>query len=232
MPEDAIGSAAATAPATEPETAQTWFGACPHDCPDTCSMIHTTEGGTPTSARGNPDRPMTRSALCEDQGFRPPPLQPRPGPLPDAPQRSEGQRQVRAITRDEGLGEIHRRFTEVVETHGAEGILPYNDLGSEGVVQGLTVGDAFFNRLGATVAEKTFCGSGSCTAWLLTVGPTNGTDPMSFAQSRYIVIWGCNAISTNIHHWHVVKEAQRNGAKVVVIDPYRARTAKEADWHL
>jgi anaerobic selenocysteine-containing dehydrogenase len=55
---------------------------------------------------------------------------------------------------------------------------------------------------------------------------------MSFAQSKYIIIWGCNSISTNIHHWHVVKEAQRNGAKVVVIDPYRSRTAKEADWHL
>ena len=70
------------------------------------------------------------------------------------------------ITRDEALSEIHRRFTEVVETYGAEAILPYNDLGNEGVVQGLTVGDAFFNKLGATVAEKTFCGSGSCTAWL------------------------------------------------------------------
>ena len=67
MLEDAIGSAAATAPATEPETAQTRFGACPHDSPDTCSMIHTTEGGTLTSARGNPDHPMTRGALCEGQ---------------------------------------------------------------------------------------------------------------------------------------------------------------------
>lgn len=211
----------------------TVHGACPHDCPDTCSMVYTTEAGRLTSVRGNPDHPMTRGALCgklrdfDRHHYNPDrilhPMR-RTGP--------KGSGQFERISWDTALREIHERFTAVADTHGAEAILPYNYLGNEGLVQGLTVGDAFFNRLGATVAEKTFCGSGSCTAWLLTVGPTNGTDPMSFAHSRLIVLWGCNSISTNIHHWHVVKEAQRNGARVVVIDPYRSRTAKEADWHL
>lgn len=211
----------------------TLHGACPHDCPDTCSMVYTTEAGRLTSVRGNPDHPMTRGALCgklrdfDRHHYNPDrilhPMR-RTGP--------KGSGQFERISWDAALREIHERFTAVADTHGAEAILPYNYLGNEGIVQGLTVGDAFFNRLGATVAEKTFCGSGSCTAWLLTVGPTNGTDPMSFAHSRLIVLWGCNSISTNIHHWHVVKEAQRNGARVVVIDPYRSRTAKEADWHL
>jgi anaerobic selenocysteine-containing dehydrogenase len=99
-------------------------------------------------------------------------------------------------------------------------------------VQGLTAGDAFFNKLGSTVNEKTFCASGSSTAWLLTVGPTGGVDPESFVHSRYIVIWACNSISTNLHHWPFVLEAQKKGAKVVVIDSYRSRTAKAADWHI
>ena len=120
------------------------------------------------------------------------------------------------ITWTEALDTIHERFSGIIAEHGAEAILPYNYLGNEGVIQGLTVGDAFFNKLGASVAEKTFCGSGSSTAWLLTVGPTNGTDPLSFSESKLIVIWGCNSISTNIHHWHIVKEAQRGGAKVIV----------------
>jgi anaerobic selenocysteine-containing dehydrogenase len=51
-------------------------------------------------------------------------------------------------------------------------------------------------------------------------------------HSRYIVIWACNMISTNLHLWPFVLEAQRRGAKVVVIDPLRHRTAKAADWHL
>ncbi|GJE25331.1 molybdopterin-containing oxidoreductase family protein [Methylobacterium organophilum] len=211
----------------------TKLGACPHDCPDTCSMIYTVEDGRLTGVRGNPDHPMTRGALCtkvhdfERHHYNPDrvlyPMR-RTGP--------KGSGQFTRISWAEALDTIHDRFQEVIATHGREAILPYNYLGNEGVVQGLTVGDAFFNRLGASVAEKTFCGSGSCTAWLLTVGPTNGLDPMSFTQSKYIIIWGCNSISTNIHHWHVVKEAQRHGAKVVVIDPYRSRTAKEADWHL
>ena len=96
--------------------------------------------------------------------------------------------------------------------------MPYSYLGNEGLVQGLTAGDAFFNCLGSTVNEKTFCASGSSTAWLLTVGPTGGVDPESFVHSRYIVIWACNSISTNLHHWPFILEAQKRGAKVVVID--------------
>lgn len=211
----------------------TKLGACPHDCPDTCAMIYTVTDGTLTEVRGNPDHPMTRGALCakvkdfDRHHYNPDrilyPMR-RVGP--------KGSGQFARISWDEALDEIHSRFADIIKTHGAEAILPYNYLGNEGVIQGLTVGDAFFNKLGATVAEKTFCGSGSSTAWLLTVGPTNGTDPMSFSESKLIVIWGCNSISTNIHHWHIVKEAQRNGAKVVVIDPYKSRTAKEADWHI
>ena len=62
--------------------------------------------------------------------------------------------------------------------------MPYSYLGNEGLVQGLTAGDAFFNCLGSTVNEKTFCASGSSTAWLLTVGPTGGVDPESFVHSQ------------------------------------------------
>jgi anaerobic selenocysteine-containing dehydrogenase len=64
------------------------------------------------------------------------------------------------------------------------------------------------------------------------VGPTAGVDPESFIFSKYIIIWACNSVSTNLHHWHIVKEAQKKGAKVVVIDAYASKTAQEADWHI
>ncbi|MDP7641102.1 MAG: molybdopterin-dependent oxidoreductase [Alphaproteobacteria bacterium] len=101
-----------------------------------------------------------------------------------------------------------------------------------GVLNGLFAGDAFFNRLGSSITERTFCGSGAATGFYMTLGEASGMDPESFAQSKYIVIWACNSISTNLHHWPFIAEAQRNGAKVVVIDPLRSRTAKKADWHL
>ena len=110
--------------------------------------------------------------------------------------------------------------------------MPYSYLGNMGLVQGINSGDPFFNRLGSTVNEKTFCTSGSSTAWLLTHGPTGGVDPESFVHSKYIVIWACNSISTNLHHWPFVLEAQKRGAKIVVIDTFKSRTAKAGDWHI
>ena len=110
--------------------------------------------------------------------------------------------------------------------------MPVSYLGTEGILNGLNVGDPFFNQLGATISERTFCDSGACTAYAMTIGATAGVDPESLVHSRYIVIWACNMISTNLHLWPFVAEAQRRGAKVVVIDPVRHRTAQHADWHI
>ncbi len=215
------------------ETQKTAHGGCPHDCPDTCSMVFEVENDKLIGVKGNADHPMTRGGLCvklkdyEKRHYHPDrvlyPLR-RTGP--------KGSKQFERITWDEALDEITDRWKSIIAEYGPQAILPYSYLGHQGLVHGLNGGDAFFNRLGATVCERTFCGEGSCTAWLLTVGPTSGVDPESFIHSKYIVIWACNSVSTNLHHWHIVKDAQKKGAKVVVIDSYASRTAKEADWHL
>jgi anaerobic selenocysteine-containing dehydrogenase len=212
---------------------KTFFGGCPHDCPDTCAMIYEVEDGRLIEVRGNKEHPMTRGGLCvklkdyHDHHYNPDrvlyPLR-RTGP--------KGSRQFTRISWEEAIAEITSRWKAIIACYGSPAIMPYSYLGNEGLVQGLTAGDAFFNKLGSTVNEKTFCASGSSTAWLLTVGPTGGVDPESFVHSRYIVIWACNSISTNLHHWPFVLEAQKRGAKVVVIDSYRSRTAKQADWHI
>jgi anaerobic selenocysteine-containing dehydrogenase len=212
---------------------KTFFGGCPHDCPDTCAMIYEVEDGRLVEVRGNKEHHMTRGTLCvklkdyHDHHYNPDrvlyPLR-RVGP--------KGSRQFARISWDEAIAEITTRWKDIIAQHGSQAIMPYSYLGNEGLVQGLTAGDAFFNRLGSTVNEKTFCASGSSTAWLLTVGPTGGVDPESFVHSRYIVIWACNSISTNLHHWPFILEARKRGAKVVVIDSYRSRTAKAADWHI
>jgi len=82
------------------------------------------------------------------------------------------------------------------------------------------------------MSERTFCASGLVTGWLMTIGPTPGTDPESLLHSKYIVVWACNVISTNLHLWPIIAEAQRRVAQVVVIDPLRNRTAAKADWHI
>ena len=215
------------------EQVKTFHGGCPHDCPDTCSMTYKVKDGKLISVTGNPEHPMTRGGLCvklrdyEKRHYHPDRLlypMKRVGP--------KGSKQFERITWDEALDEIVSRWQGIIAEHGPRAILPASYLGNQGWVHGLNGGDAFFNRLGATVCERTYCGEGSCTAWLLTVGPTAGVDPESFIHSKYIIIWASNSVSTNLHHWHIVKDAQKKGAKVVVVDSFASKTAKEADWHI
>jgi anaerobic selenocysteine-containing dehydrogenase len=211
----------------------TVVGACPHDCPDTCSILTTVEDGKAIAVRGNPDHPFTRGRLCvkvnnyEERVYSDKrvlyPLK-RVGP--------KGSSQFQRISWDEAIETIATRWKSIIATDGAQAILPYSYLGTQGIINGLNVGDPLFNKLGATVSERTFCDSGSCTAYMMTIGPTPGVDPESFVHSKYILLWACNTLGTNSHHWPFIEQARKAGAKLVVIDPVRTRTARLADWHI
>ena len=69
------------------------------------------------------------------------------------------------------------RYQAIIAEYGAQAILPYSYLGTEGLLNGLNVGDAFFNRLGASISERTFCASGAITGYMMTVGPDAGHRP-------------------------------------------------------
>jgi anaerobic selenocysteine-containing dehydrogenase len=209
------------------------FGACPHDCPDTCSMVTTVKDGRATEVRGNPNHPFTKGGLCvkvnnyQDRVYSADrvlhPLR-RTG--------AKGAGEFERISWDQALDDIKGRWTAIIDENGPNAILPYSYLGTEGILNGLNSGDAFFNKMGASVSERTFCDSGAISAFFMTCGPTAAIDPESFVHSKYIILWAINTISTNLHHWPFIAEAQKKGAKVVVIDPMATRTAKQADWHI
>ncbi len=208
-------------------------GSCPQDCPDTCAFLYHVKDEKLVAVTGDPDHPMTRGGLCvklknfAEHHYHPDRLlhpMKRMGP--------KGSGQYERISWDEALATIKSKWTGIIDEYGSEAIMPHAYLGNQGTANGLTAGDAFFNRLGSTVAEKTYCESGSSTAWVMTVGPTGGLDVESLAYSDYIIVWGMNMVSTNLHGWPFVLEAKAKGAKIVVIDPYKSRTAKRADWHL
>src|SRR5437764_89517 len=204
--------------------------ACPHDCPDTCAMLVTVENGEVTKVRGDPDHPFTQGGLCvkvsdyERHAYHPDrrlyPMR-RVGP--------KGEGRFERIEWADAISEICDRFTTLSDEFGAEAIVPYSYLGNMGILNGLNVMDPFMHRLGASVTERTFCSSCRSSAYLMTLGPAF-IDPESLAHSRYIVIWGGNVVSSNLHLWPFIREAQRQGAKIVVIDPYRSKTAARADW--
>ncbi|GEL24374.1 molybdopterin oxidoreductase [Pseudonocardia sulfidoxydans NBRC 16205] len=218
----------------EPIGTRTVRAACPQDCPDTCAMVVTVDDeGRAVGLRGDRDHPYTAGGLCVkvnnylDRVYDPGrvlfPLR-RTGP--------KGSGRFERITWDDALDEIATRFRGIVDEHGGEAIMPVSYLGTQGILNGLNVGDPFFATLGATIAERTYCDSGSCTAYAMTIGDTAGVDPESLVHSKFILIWACNVMSTNLHLWPYIAEARRRGAKVVVVDPVRTRTAAAADQHI
>ena len=136
------------------------------------------------------------------------------------------------ISWDEALDEIAPRFTKIIAEHGPEAILPYSYGGTLGALNGASMDRRFFHRLGASQLERTICSDAGEVGLQSVIGAKLGTEPEQFAHSRYIIAWASNIHGNNVHLWPFIEEARRKGAKLVVIDPYRTRTAKCADWYL
>ncbi|MFZ0309019.1 MAG: molybdopterin-dependent oxidoreductase [Candidatus Sulfotelmatobacter sp.] len=228
--------------------------ACPHDCPDACGVLITVEDGRATKIQGDPGHPVTRGFLCAkvakylDRVYSPDrvmyPMRRTAAKGSVAAQRNFAphgqpgaavptQAQVwQRISWDEALDEITSRFRKIAAEFGSEAILPYSYGGTLGAVNGASMDRRFFNRLGASQLERTICSSAGEAGLESVMGVKLGTEPEQFIHSRYIIAWASNIHGNNVHLWPFIVEARRRGAKLVVIDPYRTRTAASADWYL
>jgi len=210
-------------------------GVCPHDCPDTCAWVATVDvtTGRAVRLRGAADHPITRGVLCakvdrylERTYHRDRLLFPlrRVG--------AKGEGRFERIPWDEALDVIAARLQEIASRDGPQAILPYSYAGTMGLVQGQSMDRRFFHRLGASRLERTICSEAGYRGLLYTLGSARGPASEDFALARYIILWGANLLTSNLHQWPFVQEAQKRGARVVCIDPVRTRTARAADWWL
>jgi molybdopterin guanine dinucleotide-containing S/N-oxide reductase-like protein len=215
--------------------------ACPHDCPDACGVLITVEDGRATKIQGDPEHPVTQGFLCAkvakylDRVYSPDRvLYPMRRVAPKGPTGVPAPlyRAFERITWDEALDEIAARFHQIVAEHGPEAILPYSYGGTLAALNGASMDRRFFHRLGASQLERTICSDAGEVGLQTVIGIKLGTEPEQFIHSRYIIAWGSNIHGNNVHLWPFIEEAGRKGAKLVVIDPYRTRTAKLADWYL
>ena len=217
---------------------QTVHAACPHDCPDACAVLITVEDGRATRIQGDPKHPVTRGFLCAKVAkylhrvYSPDRvLYPMRRVAPKGPAAGTDAA-WRRISWDEALDEIAARFRSVSDEFGSEAILPYSFGGTLGALNGSAADHRFFHRLGASQLERTICSAAGEAAVKSVLGVKLGTEPEQFVHSKYIVAWASNIHGNNVHLWPFITEARRNGAKFVVIDPYRTRTAECADWYL
>ena len=136
------------------------------------------------------------------------------------------------ISWDEALDEIASRLRAISAEFGSEAILPYSYGGTLGTLNGGSMDRRFFHRLGASQLERSICSAAGEAGLKSVLGVKMGTEPEQFRHSKYIIAWASNIHGNNVHLWPFIAEARRNGAKLVVIDPYRTRTAQCADWYL
>jgi len=208
------------------------IGACPHDCPDTCSLVTTVENGKAIRVQGNPAHPMTDGVLCTkvsrytERTYHPDRiLQPlrRTGP--------KGSGQFTPVSWDEALNDIANRLGAIA-AQDPQAILPYSYAGTMGQVQGEAMAMRFFHKLGASLLDRTICSSAGSEALAYTFGAKMGMRVEFFAESKLIIIWGSNSIGSNLHFWRIAQEAKRNGAKLICIDPRKSETAEKCHEHI
>ena len=214
------------------KTAAIVRGACPHDCPDTCALQVTVEDGLAVRVAGDPDHPTTHGALCTkvsrytERTYHPErvltPLR-RVGP--------KGAGRFEPIGWDEALDTIAARL-KAIAARDPQAILPYSYAGTMGLVQGEGMAARFFHKLGASLLDRTICASAGGDALAATYGGKVGMHVEHFSESRLIVIWGSNSITSNLHFWTFVQQAKRAGATLWCIDPRRTETADKCHHHL
>ena len=226
-----------------PVPGKTVHAVCSHDCPDSCGVLITIdESGRATRLRGDPAHPVTRGFLCGkvakylDRVYSPDrllyPMKRRAGVAKNSLPQGREAESFERISWDEALDTIAAQLRRISEEHGPESILPYSYAGTIGVLNYGSMDRRFFHRLGASRLDRTICAQTGGEALKAVYGRKLGTDTEAFPQARLIVAWAANIHGNNIHLWPFIEEARRNGAKLVVIDPFATRTARAADWHI
>jgi anaerobic selenocysteine-containing dehydrogenase len=207
--------------------------ACPHDCPDTCAMEIAVEDGVAVEVRGGA-MPFTDGTLCtkvakyldrtysKDRVLH---------PLRRIGAKGPGRGRLERISWDEALDEIAARFKALV-AEDPQQILPCSYAGTMGLAQYMSMDRRFFNRLGASLLDRTLCSSAGKAGIRITLGGSVGMDPERFDEAQLILIWGSNPVVSNLHLWSRCQEAKRRGARLVAIDPWRSQTAEKCHQHI
>src|SRR5713101_2560822 len=206
---------------------------CAHDCPDMCSLLAEVEGGRVVRIKGDPGQPFTAGFACAKVN--------RDAELVHSPERlttplrrtgEKGEGKFAPISWDAALDEITARWHAIIAESGPLALLGYAYSAHQGQMnRGMMLG--LFHALGTSrLIAGTVCDTCCEEAWNMTVGPIGGADPEAVDQSDLIISWGADLVATNVHFWAKVEAAQKRGVKLIVIDPRRSRTARQADRHM
>ncbi len=208
-------------------------GVCPHDCPDSCSLLSRVTDGKLVQVEGNPAHPVTQGFICRKFAVSPTRVH-APDRLNYPMKRTgpKGEGLFEPISWDEAIATITRQWQTIIDEDGPTAILPFFGSGTEGLVNGRIAGKRFFNRMGTLQLDRTICTKAGRTGFRYTMGTSMGAEPCAIGDNKLLIAWGTNTAATNIHHHVFLKEALRQGAKHVIINPLKVKGAESADLFL
>lgn len=208
---------------------------CPLDCPDCCSLSVEVEDSTVIAVKGSMANPYTDGVICNKVARYYPdfvhgerrlryPMK-RIGP--------RGSGEFERISWVEALDLVYEGFSQAIEHHGPQSVMPLNYSGPHGELAGASMDRRFFYYMGATLLNRgPFCGAVRGGAYASLFGNSPGMPPEQAEHADLIVVWGNNVTVSNLHLTRVIKEARAKGTKVVIIDPKRIKVAEQCDLHI
>ena len=215
-------------------SADYFHSTCPHDCPSACALtIERSSATTIGRIHGDKANPFTAGVVCAKVGRyaeRVHHSERLRQPLRRCGAKGSGQ--FEPISWDQALEEISQRFQQVTKRWGSEAIWPYFYAGTMGQIQRGSI-NRLRNAMGYSGQITNICTAIGYAGWKAGAGKLCGTDPRELAESDLVVLWGCNAVSTQVNTMtHIARARKSRAAKLVVIDPYSTPSADAADLHL
>ena len=210
-----------------------WQSTCPHDCPSTCALeVEKIDEHTIGRVYGA-DNSYTQGVVCAKVARYAERIH-HPDRLGLPLHRTNSKSahgEFKPIEWDDALDIVAEKMQSIIARYGAQALWPYHYAGTMGLVQrdGL---NRLRNCLGTSQQHSTFCVTLADAGWLAGIGVKRGADSRLVAESDLIVVWGGNPVNTQVNLMHHIAVARKRGAKLVVVDPYRTGTAKQADMHL
>jgi anaerobic selenocysteine-containing dehydrogenase len=221
----------------EPKLPEGWAtSVCPHDCPSTCALeVEVLDEHRIGKVRGGRHNPYTAGVICAkvsryaERVHHPDRLM---RPLRRVGEKGVGRAAFEEISWDAALDLVAEGLLAAEQRHGPEAVWPYFYAGTMGHVMRDGI-ERLRHAKGYSRQWSTICTTLAESGWLAGVGAKKGVDAREIAKSDLVVVWGGNPVNTQVNVMtHIAKARKANGAKLVVVDPYRTGTAEQADLHL
>ncbi len=207
--------------------------ACPLDCPDACTLSVTVQHGKLVEIDGSHKNPVTAGYICAkvrkfgDRVYGPDRLL-----YPAVRKGRKGDGKFKRVSWDEAMELIVDGMQRARQEHGGASILPYSYGGSNGLLTQDNFDARLWRRFGTSRLARTLCAAPTGAANMALYGKMPSVTYQDYPEAALIILWGMNPAASGIHLIPYIREAQKRGAKLIVVDPRSTQLSRAADVHL